>query len=29
MVQPGLACLETYGFGNQNDLDCLNYKIAP
>jgi hypothetical protein len=27
--QHALACLETYGFGTQNDIDCLNYVIAP
>jgi hypothetical protein len=24
-----LACLATYGFGSQKDIDCLNYRIAP
>ena len=27
--QHALDCLATYGFGNQNDIDCLNNKIVP
>jgi hypothetical protein len=27
--QHALACLTSYGFANQNDIDCLNYKINP